>query len=84
MDPKELHQAMKRSHYPMPTIEEVTRLTKDKVFTVLDAKSGFWQIKLDEKVKLLDHVPNGFWQVQMVADAFWHSISTGDMAAKHA
>ena len=38
-----------RSHYPLPTIEEVTtRLTNAKLFTVLDAKSGFWQVELDE------------------------------------
>ena len=38
-----------RCHYPLPTIEEVaTRLTKAKVFSVLDAKSGFWQVKLEE------------------------------------
>lgn len=36
-----------RSHYPLPTIEEVaTRLTNAKVFSILDAKSRFWQVKL--------------------------------------
>jgi hypothetical protein len=50
IDPKDLNQAIKRSHYPMPTIEEVaTKLSNAKVFSVLDAKSGFWQIKLDEE-----------------------------------
>ena len=41
----------------MPTIEEIsTRLSGarvftvvERVFTVVDAKSGFWQIKLDEE-----------------------------------
>ena len=38
-----------RSHYPLPTIEEVTtRLTNAKVFSVLDAKTGFWQVKLTD------------------------------------
>ena len=38
-----------RSHYPLPTIEEVTtRLTNAKAFSVLDAKTGFWQVKLTE------------------------------------
>ena len=54
IDPKDLNRAIKRSHYPMPTIEEVaTKLSKAKVFTVLDAKSGFWQIKLDEESSML-------------------------------
>ena len=49
LDPRNLYQAIMRSHYPLPTIEEVsTRLTKARFFTVLNAKSGFWQVKLDE------------------------------------
>ena len=49
LDPRNLNQAIMRSHYPLPTIEEVsTRLTKARLFTVLDAKSSFWQVKLDE------------------------------------
>ena len=49
LDPKDLNKAIKRSHYPLPTIEEVaTRLARAKVFMVLDAKSGFWHVKLDD------------------------------------
>ena len=47
MDPKDLNKVVRRSHYPLPTIEEVaTRLSNAKVFTVLDAKCGFWHVKL--------------------------------------
>ena len=53
IDPKDHHRAIKRSYYPMPTIEEVpTMLSKAKVFTVLDAKSGFWQVKLHEWLRM--------------------------------
>ena len=49
IDPRDLNKALKRSHYPMPTIEEVLpELSKAKIFSVADAKNGFWQIKLDE------------------------------------
>ena len=49
IDPRDLNKALKRSHYPMPTIEEVfPELSKAKMFSVADAKNGFWQIKLDE------------------------------------
>jgi len=49
INPKDLNRAIKRPHYPLPTIEEVaTSLSKAKVFSVLDAKSGFWQVLLDE------------------------------------
>ena len=48
--PKDLNQAIKREHYPLPTIEVLnTCLGKAKVFTVLDASNGFWQIPLDDK-----------------------------------
>ena len=50
MDPKHFNRAIKREHYPLPTIEELTpRLGKPKVFTVLDASNGFRQVPLDEK-----------------------------------
>ncbi|XP_022807246.1 uncharacterized protein LOC111344293 [Stylophora pistillata] len=49
LDPKDLNSAIKRSHYPLPTGGDVTsRLTKAKVFSVVDAKTGFWQVKLSE------------------------------------
>ena len=50
IDPRDLNQAIKRCHYLMPTIEEiVARLPRAKIFSVLDAKSGFWQVKLSEE-----------------------------------
>ena len=50
LNPKDLNVALERSNYPLPTIEEIfPRLAKAKVFSVLDAKDGFWQIKLDEE-----------------------------------
>jgi hypothetical protein len=49
IDPKDLNAAIEREHYPMRTIEEIVAEIPDaKVFTKLDAKSGFLQIKLDE------------------------------------
>ena len=54
IDPRDLNKAIKREHYPMRTIEEiVARIPNAKVFSVLDASSGFWQVKLDrESAKL--------------------------------
>ena len=49
LDPRDLNKSVQRSHYPLPTLEDVaTRINKAKVFSVLDAKSGFWQVKRDE------------------------------------
>jgi len=42
------HLRIRREHYQMPTVEEVaTRLSQGKKFTVVDAKEGFWQKRLD-------------------------------------
>jgi len=50
LDPKDLNVATKRPHHAMPTIDDILpRLSKAKVFSVLGAKDGFWQVKLDEE-----------------------------------
>ena len=49
LDPRDLNQAIRREHYPLPTIEDVaTRLHGAKLFTVLDVRKGFWHVELDE------------------------------------
>ncbi|XP_052762296.1 uncharacterized protein K02A2.6-like [Mya arenaria] len=54
LDPKDLNKAVKRAHHPMKTVEEVVQnIPGAKVFSVLDAKSGFLQIKLDQKSSYL-------------------------------
>ena len=50
LDPGDLNKAVKREHYPIPTVEEIPDA---KVFTVLDAKSGYLQMKLDYESSLL-------------------------------
>lgn len=43
LDPTNLNKAIKRHHYPMPCIEEIIpQLNNAKVFSLLDAKDGFW------------------------------------------
>ena len=45
IDPRDLNNALKRPHYPMVTVEEVAnRMTNAKMFTSLDACSGYWQL----------------------------------------
>ena len=58
IDPQYLNKALLRAHYPLPTIEDVAiRLSKAKVFYVLDAKNGFWQVQLDKESSYLTHNP---------------------------
>ena len=50
LDPRGLNKAIKREHFPMKTIEEVVQnMPGAKVFSKLDATSGYWQLKLDEE-----------------------------------
>ena len=55
LDPQPLNKALKRCrHYPIPTIEEVLPdLTNAKVFSKVDCRSGYWQIKLDHESSML-------------------------------
>ena len=49
LDPRDLKKAIKREHYPMKTVEEIAaQLNSVQVFSMLDASSGFWHVKLDE------------------------------------
>ena len=48
--PKELNKALKRERYPIPVIENVLpELSKARVFTKVDARSGYWHVVLDEE-----------------------------------
>ena len=50
IDPRDLNQAIRREYYQMTTIEEIVAHTPNaKIFSVLDANSGFWQIQLDNE-----------------------------------
>lgn len=50
LDPRNLNKAIKRSHYQFPTIHDVkSQLTGARVFSTVDANSGFWTISLDEE-----------------------------------
>ena len=49
LDPLHLNKGIIRNHYPTPTVEDVApRLTKAKVFSLVDAKDGFLQVVLGE------------------------------------
>nr|XP_023660029.1 uncharacterized protein K02A2.6-like [Paramormyrops kingsleyae] len=54
LDPKDLNNVIKRPYYPLPTLEDITsKLAGACYFSVMDARSGYWAIKLtDESSKL--------------------------------
>ncbi len=50
LDPKDLNKAVRREHHVTPTLEEILpKLTGAKYFSILDAKSGYWNVVLDEE-----------------------------------
>ena len=62
IDPVHLNKALLRPHHPMKTIDDTLgNMSNAKVFSILDAKTSFWQIPLDEQSSLLTTfiTPNG-------------------------
>ena len=54
LDPKRLNEALKRTPHKIPTVEELNPIVSGaKYFSKLDAKAGYWSVKLDEKSQLL-------------------------------
>lgn len=50
LDPRNLNVAIRRPHYPYPTFNDLrSQVTSSKIFSKLDASSGYWTIKLDEE-----------------------------------
>ena len=83
IDPKDLNKALKRSHYPMPTIEEILpELSKAKVFSVADARNGFWQVKLDEPSSYLTTFWTPIRAVPLAENAIRNSNSTRRISAQ--
>lgn len=55
LDPRQLNKAIKREHFQLPTIEDITtRMANAKWFTMkLDTNWGYCQIPLDEEANFL-------------------------------
>lgn len=54
LDPKDLNNAIKRTHHHTPTVEEIThKFSGQSVFSKLDARCGYWSVVLDEESSLL-------------------------------
>lgn len=48
LDPRDLNKAIRREHHRIPTTEDIaSRLSGKKVFSKVDGKDGFWQVRLD-------------------------------------
>lgn len=71
IDPKPLNKALKRSHYKMSTIDDVLpHLRKAKVFSTIDARNGFWHLRLDEASSMLTTFGTPFGRFRWLRLAF--------------
>jgi hypothetical protein len=54
VDLTNLNKSVRREVYPLPRVSEMlSQLAEGKMFSKLDANSGFWQVKLDPGSKML-------------------------------
>ena len=54
LDPRSLNKGIKREHFQLPTIEDITtRMSEAKYMSKLDCNHGYWQIPLDNASQLL-------------------------------
>ncbi len=54
IDPKHLNQALQRSHYHMPTLEDILyKLPKARLFTLADVRDAFLYSRLDDESSLM-------------------------------
>ena len=61
LNPKDLNKAIKRCHYMTPTLEEVShKLENAKQFAKMNAKNGYWSIKLDADFQSLTPFNSSF------------------------
>ena len=64
LDPKDLNKAILRDHHVTPTLEDILPLFKDaKYFSIVDAKSGYWNVELDEESSYLTTFNSPFGRI---------------------
>ena len=50
LDPRNLNKAIKREHFQLPTVDDImAKMPGAKIFSKLDASSGYWQIRVDDE-----------------------------------
>ena len=77
LHPRELNKHIKIPKFRLSTMDDViSKLGKVKVFTVLDAKDGFLQVKLDEKSSELTTFHTPFGRYKLAENAIWNMQRT--------
>lgn len=81
IDPKDLNKVLKRSHYPLPTIEDtLPDLSRAKVFSKFDVNNGFCHIEPDEESSKLTTFNTPFGRYRWLRLPF--GLSSSDLSSK--
>lgn len=77
LDPQGLNKVIKNHTYKLPNIDEITsKLSNSKVYSTLDAASGFWNIPLDESSSKLCTFGTPFGRYQFLRMPFGIKIAS--------
>ncbi|KAL1259036.1 hypothetical protein QQF64_009613 [Cirrhinus molitorella] len=76
IDPVHLNKALLRPYHPLKTVEQVIAdMPQAKIFSILDAKCGFWQVPLDEESSKLTTFMTPYGRYKFLR--MQYGISTG-------
>ena len=76
LDPQHLNTALKHPHHKILTVGEISHCFRGaKIFSKLDAKSGYWSVKLDQDSQLLTTMNSPFRRYCFVRLPFGLSVS---------
>ena len=76
IDPQKLNTALQRERYYLPVMDDILpKLQNAKVFSVLDLKSGYWHVKLDEESSFLTTFNTQFGRYRWLRLPFGLNVS---------
>jgi len=76
LDPKDLNAAIQREHHVTPTLEEILpKLTGTTVFSIVDAKCGYWNVVLDKESSYLTTFNSPFGRYRFNRMSFYLKMS---------
>ena len=80
VDTKQLNTAVRREHHMLPSLDDIApKLAESKVFSTLDAASGFWQIPIYEDSQLLTTFITVIWTLCILQTAIWKFLRSRDI-----
>ena len=76
LDPKDLNRAILREHHVTPTLQEILpKLNGATVFSIVDAKCGYWNVQLDEQSSYLTTFNSPFGRYRFLRMPFGLKMS---------